>query len=66
MDFKVALSLLKAFSACKPRIYRQFAGFPDPGSQEAEGEYVLLLKPLWLRKLVSESLKILQKNIIST
>jgi hypothetical protein len=40
MDFQLALALLKAFSAYNPKIYKQFAGFPDTGNQESEGGYV--------------------------
>ena len=43
MDFKLALSLLKDFSACHPRIYKQFAGFPDSISIESESGYVLFV-----------------------
>jgi hypothetical protein len=43
MDFEAALKLLKAFSACNLRIYRQFAGFPVSSSQESEGEYVVFM-----------------------
>ena len=40
MNFGAALTFLKAFSACNPRIYKEFAGFPDFCSQEAESGYV--------------------------
>ena len=57
MDFKAALSFLKAFSACNPRIYRQFAGFPDPSSQEAEGGYVLFIEASLAEKTCFRELK---------
>jgi hypothetical protein len=44
MDFEAALKLLKAFSACNLRIYKQFAGFPESGSQESDGKYVVFIK----------------------
>jgi hypothetical protein len=40
MNFEAALNFLKAFSACNPRIYKEFAGFPDSSGQEAESGYV--------------------------
>jgi len=43
MDFKAALELLKAFSACNLRIYKQFAGFPASSSQESEDKYVVFV-----------------------
>ena len=41
MNFEAALNFLKAFSTCNPRIYKEFSGFPDSRSQEAESGYVL-------------------------
>ena len=41
MDFAAALSILKAFSACNLRIYKEFAGFPESGSQENGSGYVI-------------------------
>ncbi len=41
MDFVEALKILRAFSACRLRVYRKFFGFPEYSSQEAEGEYVV-------------------------
>jgi len=43
MDFEAALELLKTFSACNLRIYKQFAGFPVSSSQESEGKYVVFV-----------------------
>jgi hypothetical protein len=43
MDFQAALKLLKAFSKCHPRIYKQFAGFPDEGSHESQSGYVVFV-----------------------
>ena len=43
MDFEFALKLLRAFPACNPRIFKQFAGFPNSGSSEAENGYVLFV-----------------------
>jgi hypothetical protein len=43
MDFKAAMKFLKAFSACRPRIYKQFAGFPDVYSYDSQGGYVVFV-----------------------
>jgi hypothetical protein len=43
LDFDAALKLLRAFSACHPRIYKQFSGFPEADSHEAESGYVLFV-----------------------
>ena len=45
MDFLDALGILKAFSECNLRIYKQFAGFPYSGSEEAQNDYVLFFDP---------------------
>jgi hypothetical protein len=50
MDFKVAMKLLKAFSACHPRIYKQFAGFPDARSYDSQGEYVVFIDACLTKK----------------
>ena len=44
MDFEAAMKLLKAYSACNLRIFKQFAGFPVSSSRESEGEYVVFVK----------------------
>jgi hypothetical protein len=43
MDFDGALKLLKAFSACNPRVYREFSGFPDDACREVDKGYVLFV-----------------------
>jgi hypothetical protein len=43
MDFKVALSVVKAFPDCNPRVYKQFAGFPENSIQESSSGYVLFV-----------------------
>ena len=45
VDFEEALKFLKAFSACNPRIYKEFAGFPEDRCGEAEKGYVLFVDP---------------------
>jgi hypothetical protein len=41
MDFSSALKLLKAFSACRLRIFREFSGFPEDSSQQSGSGYVV-------------------------
>jgi hypothetical protein len=41
MDFLEALSLLKAFSAYKLRVFKEFAGFPVSSCRESGNEYVV-------------------------
>ena len=43
MNFEAALKLLKAFSACNPRIFKEFAGFPEESRREVEKGYVLFV-----------------------
>jgi hypothetical protein len=45
MDFEEALKFLRAFSACNPKIYKEFAGFPEENTREAEDGYVLFVDP---------------------
>jgi hypothetical protein len=57
MDFEAALSLLKAFSACRPRIYKEFSGFPDCTSQEAGKGYVLFVEASLANKQCCRNLR---------
>jgi hypothetical protein len=50
MDFEAAVNLLKAFSDCQPRIYKEFSGFPEDNCQEAEKGYVLFVDPYLAKK----------------
>ena len=43
LNFEAALRFLRAFSACNPRIFKEFAGFPNESSREAEKGYVLFV-----------------------
>jgi hypothetical protein len=43
MNFEAAMKLLKAFSLCHPRIYKEFSGFPEDSCQETEKGYVLFV-----------------------
>jgi hypothetical protein len=43
LNFEAALKLLRAFSACNPRIFKEFAGFPNESSREVEKGYVLFV-----------------------
>ena len=43
MDYQIALKLLKAFPACRLRIFRKFPGFPENGTQQSEGDYVVFV-----------------------
>jgi hypothetical protein len=45
MDLLAALKLVKAFPACNLRIFKQFSGFPDSFSQDAESGYVVFADP---------------------
>jgi hypothetical protein len=45
MDFNAAVNFLKAFSACHPRIYKEFSGFPEDNCKESEKGYVLFVDP---------------------
>jgi hypothetical protein len=66
MDFKLALSLLKDFSACHPRIYKQFAGFPDSLSIDSESGYVLFVDTaLAKRTCYLELIDVIEKNNLS-
>ncbi len=50
MDFEAAMNLLKAFSVCQPRIYKEFSGFPEDSCQENEKGYVLFVDPILAKK----------------
>jgi len=50
MDFENAMKLLKAFSACNPRIYKEFSGFPEYTCQETKKGYVLFVDPILAKK----------------
>jgi hypothetical protein len=50
MDFEAAVNLLKTFSACQPRIYKEFSGFPEDSCQEAEKGYVLFVDSSFAKK----------------
>ncbi|HEX7482258.1 MAG TPA: hypothetical protein VF350_02175 [Candidatus Bathyarchaeia archaeon] len=51
MDFEAAMKLLKAFSVCRPRIYKEFSGFPEGSCQEVvEKGYVLFVDPILAKK----------------
>jgi len=50
MDFEAAVNLLKAFSACQPRIYKEFSGFPEDNCKESEKGYVLFVDPSLAKK----------------
>jgi hypothetical protein len=41
MDFETSLRFLRAFSACNLRVVKQFSGFPNSGSREDKGGYVV-------------------------
>ena len=45
MDLLAALKLLKTFPACNLQIFKQFSGFPETFSQEAESGYVVFADP---------------------
>jgi hypothetical protein len=45
MDLLAALNLVKAFPACNLRIFKQFSGFPNSFSKEAESGYVVFADP---------------------
>ena len=45
MDFEAALNFIKTFSVCNPRIYKEFAGFPDDNCGELKRGYVLFVDP---------------------
>jgi hypothetical protein len=57
MNFEAAMQLLKAFSACNPRIYKEFSGFPEDKCQESEKGYVLFVDPILTNKNSSCELK---------
>jgi len=66
MDFKLALSLLKDFSACHPRIFKQFSGFPDCISIDSESGYVLFVDiDLAKRNCYLELKDVVEKNNLS-
>ncbi len=44
LDFAEALKLIKTFSACHPRIYKEFSGFPQSEILESERGYVLFVE----------------------
>ena len=50
MDFEAALNFIKTFSACNPRIYKEFAGFPEENSIEFKRGYVLFVDPSAVKK----------------
>ncbi len=62
MDFEEALKFLKAFSACNPRVYKEFAGFPEDNCREAEKGYVLFVDPSAAKKDSFCKLKDLAEN----
>jgi hypothetical protein len=43
MEFQAALKMMRAFSACNPRVYKQFAGFPETSTHESQSGYVLFI-----------------------
>ena len=43
MNLDAALKLLRDFSSCNLRIFRQFSGFPTSDSQESGGRYVVFV-----------------------
>jgi len=45
MDFNAAVNFLKTFSACQPRIYKEFSGFPEDNCKESEKGYILFVDP---------------------
>jgi len=65
MNFEDTLKLLKAFSACNPRIYKEFAGFPDCRSREAENGYVLFVDASLKKPYYFELKDFAQKNNLS-
>jgi len=62
MDFEAALKLLKAFSACNPRIYKEFSGFPDSRSRETESGYLLFVAASLEKPCYFELKDFAQKN----
>jgi hypothetical protein len=57
MDFNAALKLLKTFSACQPKIYKQFSGFPEASSQESESGYAVFVDASLAQKVCYCELK---------
>jgi hypothetical protein len=43
MDFPAALKLMRTFSGCHPRIFKQFAGFPEASCNESQSGYVVFV-----------------------